>query len=139
VKYHFLYLVKIEWKWSKIYWLRKNNWNKENDKFIEKWNNIFVVIWFKKKVINKWKYQMIYLVKMFRQWSEWSDYAQTFQWMFSMFRICSDSVQNFQTMFRLCSVNVENVQNMFRIFSQCSECSESVQNVQNLFRLFQNF
>jgi hypothetical protein len=28
--------------------LRRANWNKENDKFNEKWNNIFVVIKFKK-------------------------------------------------------------------------------------------
>jgi hypothetical protein len=34
-------------KW--IYWFKKKNWNRENDKFNEKWNNISVVIWFKKK------------------------------------------------------------------------------------------
>ena len=40
------------------------------------------------------------------------------------------------TMFRFCSDNVQNVQNLFRIFSQCSECSESVQNFQSMFRIW---
>jgi hypothetical protein len=31
---------------KKIYWFKKKDWNKENVKFNEKWNNISVVIWF---------------------------------------------------------------------------------------------
>jgi hypothetical protein len=73
---------------------------------------------------------MIYLVKMFRlcsdfsECSDFSDNVQNFQSMFRMFRICSEfsvnvqNVQNFQSMFRICSefaVNVQNIHSMFRI------------------------
>ena len=83
------------------------------------------------------------LFRLFRQCSECSesvrnvqifqacsDSVQNLFRIFSQCSECSDTVQNvqtFQTMFRLCSDNVQNVQNLFRIFSQCSECSESVQ------------
>jgi hypothetical protein len=60
---------------------------------------------------------MIYLVKMFRLCSDFSECSD-------FFRQCSEF-----------SVNVQNVQNLFRIFSQCSECSEFSVNVQNLFRI----
>jgi hypothetical protein len=72
------------------------NWNRENDKFNEKWNNISVVIWFKKSIT--W---YIYL--------KCSESVQNFQ---SMFRICSECSE-FSVMFRICSA----------FFSQCSEFS----------------
>jgi hypothetical protein len=54
------FLIGFFLKWSKIYRFKETN--KENDKFNEKWNNIFVVIFFlnNKQV----KYHMLYLVKI---------------------------------------------------------------------------
>ena len=48
MKYHFLYFCKSNEDEVK-HWFKKKNWNRENEKFNEKWNNISVVIRFKKK------------------------------------------------------------------------------------------
>ena len=37
------YLVKSNENEVNLYWFKKINWNKENYKFNEKWNNIFYV------------------------------------------------------------------------------------------------
>jgi hypothetical protein len=62
-----------------------------------------------------------------------------------MFRICSESVQNFQE----CSESVQNfqqfsefsesVQNLFRIFSNVQNLFRIFSNVQNLFRICSEF
>jgi hypothetical protein len=90
---------------------------------------------------------MIYLVKMLRLCSDFSDNVQNVQILFRMFRQysdselfgqcseCSDTVQNVQTIFRLCSVNVQNgqyFQSMFRMFRICPEFSVNVQNLLSL-------
>ena len=129
--------MKLKWRF------KRNNWNRENDKFNEKWNNISVVIWFKK---SKWNITWYIYLKC-------SESVQKFQSMFRMLRLCSVNVKNLfrnfsqcsesvQTLLSQCSESVQNLQSMFRMFSNVrtlfSQCSESVQNFQSMFRIFSN-